>query len=59
MSMKVLYAILGREAVDRMTPDEVSRLAHELDAAILRDAALTARLTDVVLRASGVEPSDA
>jgi hypothetical protein len=52
MSMKVLYAILGEDVVDRMDPSEVAALAHELDAEILRDEALTARLTEVVMNAS-------
>lgn len=53
MSMQVLYAILGKDVVDQMNPDEVAALAHQLDAEIFRDDLLTARLTKVVLDASG------
>jgi hypothetical protein len=46
--MSVLKAILGDEAVARLSPNEVAALAHELDAEILKDEALTGRLSKVV-----------
>jgi hypothetical protein len=58
MSMSVLKAILGDEAVAKLSPNEVAALAHELDAEILKDEALTSRLSKVVLDASR-RPQDA
>lgn len=55
--MKVLYAILGQDVVDAMDKNEVAALAHELDAEILRDSDLTARLTRVVLDARSQGPT--
>ena len=52
MSMNVLRAILGDEAVAKLSPNEVAALAHELDAEILKDEALTGRLSKVVLDAA-------
>jgi hypothetical protein len=52
MSMKVLKAILGDEVVEQMSLGEVSALAQELDAEILKDAALTDRLSKVVRNAA-------
>jgi hypothetical protein len=48
MSMKVLKAILGDEVVEQMSLGEVSALAQELDTEILKDEALTNRLSKVV-----------
>ena len=48
MSMQVLKAILGEEVVEQMSVGEVSALAQELDAEILKDEALTSRLSKVV-----------
>lgn len=52
MSMSVVKAILGREVVEQMSPNEVAALAHELDAEILKDDELTGRLSKVVLDAA-------
>lgn len=52
MSIKVLIAILGQEAVDMMTSEQVRRLANILDDEILADAALASRLGAVVTEAA-------
>lgn len=52
MSMEVLRAILGSDVVDRLTKEQVTALANELDAEILRDSELSERLTKVVLAAA-------
>ena len=46
--MLVIEAILGHEVVANLSPNEVAALAHELDAEILKDDELTARLSKVV-----------
>jgi hypothetical protein len=53
MSMKVLRAILGDEAVAQLSDEEASHLTRELDDEILRDTELTNRLTKVVREAVG------
>lgn len=53
MSMKVLRAILGDEAVAQLSDEEASQLTRELDDEILRDTELTNRLTKVVREAVG------
>ncbi len=50
--MDVLRAILGAEVVNRLSPEEVAALAEELDAEILKDKELSARLSRVVREAA-------
>lgn len=52
MSTEILRAILGNEAVDAMTSDEVHALAQSMDEAILQDADLSARLAKVIKEAA-------
>lgn len=48
MSTSVLYAILGYDVVARLTPEDVRRLASEIDAALLADPEARSRLAEVV-----------
>jgi hypothetical protein len=56
MSTELLVAILGREAVDRMSPDALASLVQDLDAAILSDPDLRGSLTRVVTQLAGQQP---
>jgi hypothetical protein len=51
MSMEVVRAVLGEDAVKGLSATQVAALAHELDAEILKDEELTARLGAVVKQA--------
>jgi hypothetical protein len=52
VSTEILAAILGRDAIERMPPDELQAMLKEVDGAILRDRTLMERLSDVVAAAA-------
>lgn len=52
MSMKVLEALVGADRVAEMPSDDVHRLCDAIDAEILKDDSLQARLLEAVTAAS-------